>query len=230
LTLSGAPGYTEAHIDDKENAMGAIEFTQNYQDHSTDMGFQFKFMCDRCHDGFMSTFKSNTLGVAGSVLRGANSLLGGIFGKASDSAFEIERMVNGPQHDHALQDAVAEIKPLFQKCRRCGTWVCGKTCFNGEKGMCKQCAPISEEEETSMRADHVRTQVGNDMALEETQRVAEKAKEVNQTCECGAPTLGQKFCPGCGKKLAASTAFCGNCGAKLTPGAKFCGECGSKSP
>lgn len=209
--------------------MPVVEFTQNYEDHSTDMGFQFKFYCDRCHDGYMSTFKSNTLGVAGSLLRGASSFLGGVFGKAGDTAFEVERMVNGPQHDSALKEAVAEIKPMFNKCRRCGTWVCGKVCWNGEKGMCKGCAPIAEEEETSIRSAHVRDQVANDLFLEENKRMSEKAKEVNQKCECGTPTLGQKFCPGCGKKLAAATAFCGQCGAKMTPGAKFCGECGAKT-
>ena len=74
----------------------------------------------------------------------------------------------------------------------------------------KQCAPIAEEEESSIRAEHVRTQV------------AAKCPE------CGAPTVGKKFCPGCGAKLAAAAAFCGDCGAKLSPGAKFCGECGAK--
>jgi len=37
--------------------MGAIEFTDNYQDLSTDKGFQFKFCCERCGNGYMSTHK-----------------------------------------------------------------------------------------------------------------------------------------------------------------------------
>jgi hypothetical protein len=209
--------------------LGAIEFTQNYEDHSTDMGFQFKFFCDRCHDGYMSTFRSNTLGVAGSLLRGASDLFGGVFGRMQAGAYEVERMVNGPQHDSAIKEAVEELKPKFNKCRRCGTWVCSKSCWNEPKGMCKGCAPVAEEEESSMRAGHVRDQVANDLSLEENKRMSAKAKEVNQKCECGADTMGQKFCPGCGKKLGAAQGFCGNCGAKLVPGAKFCGECGSKS-
>jgi uncharacterized OB-fold protein len=95
--------------------------------------------------------------------------------------------------------------------------------------MCKRCAPIAEEEESSIRAEHVRTQVTNDLFLEENQRMSAKGKQVAAKCpECGAPTLGKKFCPGCGAKLAAAAAFCGDCGAKLSPGAKFCGECGAK--
>lgn len=210
--------------------MPAIEFTDNYQDLSTDQGFQFKFHCERCGDGFMSSFQTNALGVAGSLLRGAGSLLGGVFGQAAAGTYEVQRAVGGPQHDAALRVAVEEIKPLFHKCRRCGNWLCEQTCWNGRAAMCKQCAPIAEEEESALRAEHVRTQVTNDVFLEENQRMSAKGREVAAKCpDCGTPTLGKKFCPSCGKKLLASgTAFCGECGVKLTPGAKFCGECGAK--
>jgi len=209
--------------------MPVIEFTDNYQDLSTDQGFQFKFHCERCGDGFMSSFQTNTIGMAGSLLRGAGDLLGGIFGQAASGAYEVQRAVGGPQHDAALRAAVEEIKPLFRKCRRCGNWLCEKTCWNGTAQMCKQCAPVAEEEESSMRAEHVRTQVTNDLFLEENQRMSAKGKEVAAKCpDCGAPTLGKKFCPGCGKKLDAAAAFCVACGAKLSPGAHFCGECGAK--
>lgn len=209
--------------------MPVIEFTDNYEDLSTDQGFQFKFRCERCGDGFMSTFQTNTIGVAGSLLRGASSLLGGVFGNVANSAYEVQRAVGGPQHDAAVRAAVDEVKPLFRKCRRCGDWMCERTCWNATAQMCKQCAPVAEEEESSIRAEHVRTQATNDLFLEENQRMSAKARQVAAKCECGAPTLGKKFCPACGKKVMASgSAFCGECGAKLTPGAKFCGECGAK--
>lgn len=79
--------------------MPVIEFTDNYQDLSTDQGFQFKFRCERCGDGFMSSFQTNTIGVAGSLLRGAGDLLGGIFGQAASGAYEVQRAVGGSQHD-----------------------------------------------------------------------------------------------------------------------------------
>ena len=209
--------------------MGAIEFTDNYQDLSTDQGFQFKFCCERCGDGFMSSFQTNTLGVAGSLLRGASGLLGGIFGQAANSTYEVQRAIGGSQHDAALRAAVEEVKPLFQKCRRCGNWLCEQTCWNSRAAMCKQCAPLAAEEEASMRSEHVRTQVTNDLFLEENRRMSAKAKEAAATCpDCGAPTLGKKFCPSCGKKLAEAGSFCGDCGTKLSPGAKFCGDCGAK--
>ena len=209
--------------------MPVIEFTDNYEDLSTDQGFQFKFRCERCGDGFLSSFQTNTLGVAGSLLRGASSLLGGVFGNVANSTYEVQQAVGGPQHDAAVRSAVEEVKPLFRKCRRCGDWLCEKTCWNPGANMCKQCAPIAEEEESALRAEHVRTQVTNDLFLEENQRMSAKGKQVAAKCECGAPTLGKKFCPSCGKKLLTSaTPFCGQCGGKLSPGAKFCGECGAK--
>jgi hypothetical protein len=196
--------------------MPVIEFTDNVEDLSTDQGFQFKFRCERCGDGFMSSFQTNALGMAGSVLRGAGDLLGGIFGRAASGTYEVQQAVGGPQHDAALRAAVQEVKP--------------QTCWNRSAEMCKECAPIAEEEETQVRAEHVRSQVANDLFLEENQRMSARAKEVAAKCpDCGAATLGKKFCPSCGKKfLATASAFCGACGKKLSPGAKFCGECGAK--
>lgn len=208
--------------------MPPIEFTQNYQDLSTDVGFQFKFFCERCGDGFMSTFDRNLLGTASGLLRSASGFLGDVFGKAADSAYEVQRAVGGTAHDAALKAAVEEIKPLFKKCRRCGNWLCEKTCWNGEAGMCKNCAPLAEEEETAVRASSATQAASNDVAVEEEARLAAKTKAVKAPCpKCGAQTLGQKFCPECGTKIEAAR-FCEGCGKKLAPKAKFCGECGAK--
>ena len=208
--------------------MPPIEFTQNYQDLSTDVGFQCKSFCERCGDGFMSTFDRNLLGTASGLLRSASGFLGDVFGKAADSAYEVQRAVGGTAHDAALKAAVEEIKPLFKKCRRCGNWLCEKTCWNGEAGMCKNCAPLAEEEETAVRASSATQAASNDVAVEEEARLAAKTKVVKAPCpKCGAQTLGQKFCPECGTKIEAAR-FCEGCGKKLAPKAKFCGECGAK--
>lgn len=50
------------------------------------------------------------------LLRGASSLVGGVFGKAGDTAYEVQRAIGGSQHDAALKEAVEEIRPLFKKC------------------------------------------------------------------------------------------------------------------
>ena len=209
--------------------MIAIEFTNNYQDLSSDTGFQFKFLCERCGDGFLSTFETNRIGVAAKLLRGAGNIFGGLLGRASIGSYEIERAVGGPAHDTALRHAVGEISMLFLKCRRCGDWMCTQSCWNDVARMCKRCAPVAEEEETAVRSEHAAVEAASDIAVEEGKRREEKSKEVEAKCaECGADTFGKKFCPGCGKKIAGSAgAFCGACGAKLTPGAKFCGDCGA---
>ena len=208
----------------------AIEFTGNYDDLSTAMGFQFKFNCERCANGYLSSYQQNKLGVAGGLLRGASNFLGGALSRGADSAYEVQQAVGGKAHDGALRTAVAEIRPLFKQCRNCGNWLCEQVCWNKTANMCKACAPIAEEVETSTRAQFVQTQVNNDQFLEENIRMSEKGKEVARNCDsCAAETMGKKFCPGCGKPTAiAAAAFCGQCGAKSAPGAKFCGECGGQ--
>src|SRR3954468_23307070 len=104
--------------------MSAIQFTQNHEDLSTDKGYQFKFNCDRCQNGFMSSFESSTLGMASSLLSAAGSLFGGVLGRAASSAYEVQRAVGGAGHDDAFRKAVTELKEKFKQCHRCGKWVC----------------------------------------------------------------------------------------------------------
>ena len=42
--------------------MGLIQFVQNFQDLSTDRGYQFKFNCDKCGNGYMTEFRASVLG------------------------------------------------------------------------------------------------------------------------------------------------------------------------
>ena len=51
--------------------MGLIQFVQNYDDLSTDRGYQFKFYCDRCGNGHMSRFEASVVGTAGTTSSGA---------------------------------------------------------------------------------------------------------------------------------------------------------------
>ena len=205
-----------------------IEFTGNYQDLSTEMGFQYKFFCQHCNSGYMSAFERNELGVAGELLRGASNFLGGIFSKEVDVAGTLQKVVGGPRHDASLRNAVDEIRPLFKQCRHCGTWCCEQVCWNHDATMCKRCAPIADEIETSARSRHVETELSNDMNLEEQKRMEAKSHQVEAPCSnCGGATLGKKFCPECGKPTASEARICSKCGARGVPGTKFCGECGN---
>ena len=133
--------------------MARIEFTDNYQDLSTDTGYQFKFFCESCGNGYMSSWQASKSGIAGEVMRAAGNILGGLFGRASHGSYEIQRAVGGPEHDHALEAAVAEIKPLFVQCKRCGNWVCQQICWNAAKSLCKACAPIMQRELAAAQAE-----------------------------------------------------------------------------
>ena len=126
--------------------MGRVEFTGNYEDLSTDKGFQFKFNCEKCGNGFMSTYKVNKLGLAASAAEIASSFFGGMFGRAAHGAYEAQRAIGGKAHDEALSEAVAEIKPLFKQCTRCGKYICEKFCWNAKQQLCERCAPDIDEE------------------------------------------------------------------------------------
>ena len=221
-----------------------IQFVNNYEDLSTDRGFQFKFYCDKCGNGHMSAFQPSAIGTAGSLLRAAGSFLGGWVGSAGDSAYEIQRAVGGKAHDSALATAVQEGKQYFHQCSRCGKWVCPDVCWNEGAGQCEGCAPNFEEEVASShaqaKADAVREQ------LQEKARATDYVSSIDmrggsvakappkgpapagaRLCpECGTAAVG-KFCPECGSNMNA-VPKCGGCGHQLETPAKFCPECGNK--
>src|SRR5512138_2892091 len=66
--------------------MALIQFTRNYNDLSTDTGFQFEFSCDRCGNGYQTEFQASTLGTVTNALDAASNLFGGIFGSAANAA------------------------------------------------------------------------------------------------------------------------------------------------
>src|SRR5947199_189079 len=99
--------------------MGMIQFVSNYDDLSTDKGYQFKFYCDKCGNGYMSRFQTSITGTGGSLLRAAGDLFGGWLSSAGNSAYELQRAVGGKAHDEALQAAVEVGKAKFRP--ECGT-------------------------------------------------------------------------------------------------------------
>jgi RNA polymerase subunit RPABC4/transcription elongation factor Spt4 len=209
--------------------MPVIEFTGNYQDLSTDKGYQFKFFCEKCGNGYMSDFRISKVGMAGSALQVASSLFGGIFGGAVSGAYEVQRAVGGPAHDSALKEAVAEIRPMFRQCGRCGNWICEPVCFNKKAQLCDRCAPDLQEEMAAAQAEAAREQVIEKARSVDWLKGQDIANVSGAACpKCHAATQGGKFCPECGFALAQKTA-CGKCGASLEGSPKFCPECGAKS-
>ena len=118
-----------------------IEFVKNYNDHSTNNGFQYEFHCDRCGSGFRTKFKPWGIATATNVANAVGSMLGGIFSTAANLGERAKSAAWEKAHDEAYVSAVAEIKPEFIQCPRCSSWVCRKSCWNMKKGLCKNCAP-----------------------------------------------------------------------------------------
>jgi len=209
--------------------MARIEFTDNYEDLSTESGYQFKFVCESCGNGYMSSYIASKAGIATGLLRGASSVLGGFLGSASSGADELRELVAGPAHDHALQDAVEEIRPLFIQCKRCGQWVCREVCWNADRGLCTECAPMAQREIGSLQAQITVEQAEERLREQDlTAGLNLSATAVVICPSCGAENEGGKFCQECGGSLTARTE-CPRCGTKFKAGAKFCPECGAKT-
>ncbi|HZT60604.1 MAG TPA: hypothetical protein VFA21_18510 [Pyrinomonadaceae bacterium] len=228
--------------------MGMIQFVSNYDDLSTDKGYQFKFYCDKCGNGYMSRYQPSVTGTAGSLLRAAGDVFGGWLGNAGNSAYEIQRAVGGKAHDEALQKAVEEGKTHFHQCSRCGRWVCPEVCWNAAAGQCEGCAPDFNEElaasHAQAKAEAARQQLyekaqgtdyvsGVDMSAgasvkAPTQAQQQQAASASKCSACGVEVGKAKFCPECGTPTVPPKLTCTACGHQAEGSPKFCPECGAK--
>jgi hypothetical protein len=206
--------------------MAHIEFTNNYEDLSTENGFQFKFICESCNNGYLSSWRANKVGIAGSLLRGAGQIFGGVLGTAARGSYEIQKAIGGAGHDSAIEEAVTEIKPLFTQCKHCGHYVCREVCWNTERSLCTHCAPILQREMAAQQAQIAVQQAAEKLRQrDQTEGINFDATTVVNCPTCGVEATGGKFCHACGGSLAPK-AECSRCGTKMAPGAKFCPECG----
>lgn len=208
--------------------MALIQFTRNHDDLSTDKGYQFKFYCDKCGNGFLSAFKTSYTGVASDVLRAAGNLFGGVLGRIGHSTYDIQRAVGSKAHDDALREAVTEAKGHFRQCTRCGQWVCPEACWNRSRGLCENCAPDTQEEVAAAQAQATKDQVFEKARTTNYVDKIDMKSPATAVCPtCGAKAEGGKFCPECGSPLAI-TLTCEKCGAQASSTSKFCPECGDR--
>ncbi len=211
-----------------------IQFVANYDDLSTDRGYQFKFYCDKCGNGHMSAYDASVMGTASSLLRAAGDFFGGVLGNAGQSAYDVQRAVGGSGHDAALRKAVEQGKQYFRQCTRCGHWVCPEVCWNAKVGLCEDCAPDEQEELAAQKAQAASEQISTKTREQDYTSDLDFSKGGMVVCgKCGAKmSSGTKFCAECGEPNAAAAAkpkFCTSCGGKIEAGAKFCPECGGKA-
>ena len=215
-------------------------FTRNYNDLSTEAGFQFEFYCDNCGNGFKSGFhESSTYGVkkkSDMFSRGAGALGGLLGGVASDLGWAAERGLDAlgskfdsqspewrKEQERAFDEAQAEVRPYFVKCPACSRWVC-RDCWNEDEGLCISCAPRESAYVAQARNQAMRNNID---AAVETATVWHGTLETRTTTcpNCGKPAGTGKFCNFCGSPLGMNK--CPNCGASVALGLPFCGECGS---
>lgn len=210
--------------------MTTIAFTRNFTDRCNDTGFQFEFHCDRCGNGHMSSFQTSSLGVASHLLRAAGSVFGGLSGLGW-GADHVKDAFRGSAWDSAFQAAVAEVKPKFHQCTRCGKWVCPEVCWNEKRSLCEECAPDLGQE-----AAHIQAKVAVEQAWDKARGVDQiHGLDVNAVGRVGAcPHCNARiegsgaFCSACGKVVAAAPKLsCSRCGTELPAAARFCSGCGA---
>jgi len=203
-----------------------IPFTDNYNDKSTEFGYQFEFICERCGNGYTSSFQKSAAGIGGGLLRAAGNFFSGTLGRASSSTQDMADIVRGPGRDAALRKAVVEMQPHFHQCHRCGNWVCRDVCWNEKAGLCTNCAPKLEQEVGAMQSEAQIEQLREKVATVDFTKDVNVREPVIARCpKCMAETQGGKFCGECGAPLTPVT-VCSHCGTEAKDGTKFCPECG----
>lgn len=223
-----------------ENNQSRLQpFTRNYEDNSSESGFQFTFYCDICHDGYKTRFiesktykKTSLLGGFGKAISAGANLFG-----QHNIGHTVERGIDILNERHqgmspewrkewedAFEVAQNEAKQHFYRCSRCKKYIC-ESDWNEQDNLCVECAPRENVEMTAIRAERMVSQMKEKA---EIANVFDGKIERRQTVcpECGKPSGEGKFCNNCGASL--SLTKCPKCGNKVAIETKFCGECGTK--
>ncbi|MGJ4848974.1 zinc ribbon domain-containing protein [Bacillota bacterium Meth-B3] len=229
-------------------------FTRNYEDNSTDAGFQFTFYCDICNDGYKSSFIESSTYKKRGFMRGIGegayilgNLAGGAFHNlgwgASRASDILSERFHGQspdwqkEHEQAFERGQNEAKRHFHRCHSCNSYACD-SCHNEDEGLCTNCAPRQEIAVAKARADAMRRNI--EEASETTTVWQGKIDSKTTVCQtCGKPAGAGKFCnncgasmdlkpcPKCGAKNAQTVRFCNNCGQNLAQAETSSGKCGS---
>jgi hypothetical protein len=215
-------------------------FTRNYQDNSTEAGFQFTFYCDICNDGFKSSFIESETYKKGKLLRGLGqgaSVIGNLLGgRASNLGYGADRassILNDrfegrspewrKEHEQAFKRCQNEAMEHFHRCPSCNRYVCDH-CHNEDEGLCTDCAPRQEIFVAKARADAMKRNI-EEAGQTATVWKGELESKTTICPVCGKPAGAGKFCNNCGASM--ELKVCSKCGAKNSQTVKFCNNCGN---
>jgi hypothetical protein len=213
-------------------------FTDNYEDNSTDAGFQFTFFCEICHEGYKTRFiesssykKAGFFRGLGDAMSAVSSIFGSSIGASAERGTDIlARRYEGmspewrKEHDDAFDVAQNEAKGHFHRCPKCVKWLCEND-WNEQEGLCTECAPRENVEVAAARSKKMVKDI--EEAAENTKVFTGKIESKQTLCpQCGKPAGAGKFCNSCGANL--SMVKCPKCGAGSPMGTRFCGECGNR--
>ena len=219
--------------------MALQPFTRNYEDNSTDAGFQFTFYCDLCREGYKTQFIESKTYKKGRFLRGiggAISTVSSLTGKynlgysAERGADILSERFQGmspdwhKEHEAAFGHAQNEAKGHFERCPKCRQWVCAND-WNEQEGLCVECAPRVNVEVASAKARKMVEDINDEAS--KTKVFHGKIESKQTLCpQCGKPAGEGKFCNNCGASL--QMIECDQCGAQNNHNSRFCGECGNR--
>lgn len=219
--------------------MSLQPFTDNFEDNSTDAGFQFTFYCDLCREGYKTKFIESKTYKKGRLFRNIGGIIGTVsqmagqynlgYGAERGSDFLSERFEGmtpewHKEHEAAFAAAQNEAKGHFHRCPKCRQWLCEND-WNEQEGLCVECAPRMNVEVASARAKKMVEDIGEKAGA--TQVFHGEIESKQTLCpQCGKPSGEGKFCNNCGASL--TMLKCERCGARSPSGTRFCGECGNR--
>jgi hypothetical protein len=213
-------------------------FTRNYEDNSTEAGFQFTFYCDLCHDGFKSSFVESASHKKSGLFRGISrgvSIGASLLGQ-HNLGYNVERgsdilreRFDGmspewqQEHEKAFERSQNEAQEHYHRCNSCRLWVCDAD-FNEEEELCVSCAPRMNVAVAAAKSRKMVIDI--DEKANQTQIFKGEIESKTLICpQCGKPAGQGKFCNNCGASMQMER--CVTCGAPLAAAMRFCGECGS---
>jgi hypothetical protein len=178
----------------------------NFEDKSTEQGFQFIFKCEICGTGFESAFVASDEAKKKAMFNKVSQFGGMFSSKASLAGAMGGQAYQTPQWNNerqaALKKASEEAMNHLHQCPKCHKYVCDND-WRKDVSLCS--------------VDAGQATAAPSIGQPATAAVCSK---------CGHPSGGGKFCNNCGAPLGPSK--CAACGTENAVGAKFCGGCGAK--